>query len=67
MAALTMTHTSGMRRGTYVIGKKNGGRGTMSRIRWVSDWNTIALHARKISGKSIYLIKRLCKILNGRG
>ena len=67
MAALTMTHTSGMRRGTYIIGKKNGGRDTMSRTIWVSDWNTIALHARKISGKSIYLIKILCKILNGRG
>ena len=59
MAALTMTHTSGMRRGTYVIGKKIGERGTMSRTRWVSDWNTIALHARKMSRKSIYLIKRL--------
>ena len=67
MADLTTTHTSGMRRGTYVIGKKNGGRGTMSRTRWVLDWNTIALHARKMSGKGIYLIKRLCKILNGRG
>ena len=54
MAALTMTQTSGMRRGTYVIGKKNGGRGTMSRIRWVSDWNTIALHARKMSGKGLF-------------
>ena len=67
MAALTMTHTSGMRRGTHVIGKKNGGRSTMSRTRWVSDWITIALHARKISGENIHLIKRLCKILNGRG
>ena len=67
MAALTMTHTSGMRRGTHVIGNKNGGRSTMSRTRWVSDWNTIALHARKISGERIHLIKRLWKILNGRG
>ena len=67
MAALTMTQSSGMRRGTYVIGKENGGRGTMSRTRWVSDWITIALHARKMSGESFYLIKRLCKILNGRG
>ena len=67
MAALTMTQSSGMRRGTYVIGKKNGGRSTMSITRWVSDWNTIALHARKMSGKGIYLIKGLCKILNGRG
>jgi len=53
MANLTMTHTSGMRRGIYVIGKKNSGRGTMSRTRWVSDWNTIALHARKMSWKSL--------------
>ena len=67
MAALTMTEASGMRRGQYIIGKKNGGRGTMSRTRSVSDWNTIALHARQMSGKGIYLIKRLCKILNGRG
>ena len=67
MAALTMTQSSGMRRGTYVIGKKNGGRSTMSRTRWVSDWITIVLYARKISGESIHLIKRLCKILNGRG
>ena len=67
MAALTMTQASGMGRGQYIIGKQNGGRSTMSRTRWVLDWNTIALHARKISGESIHLIKRLCKILNGRG
>ena len=65
MAALTMTQSSGMRRGTHVIGKKNGGKSTMSRTRWGLDWITIALHARKMSG--FYLIKRLCKILNGRG
>ena len=66
MAALTMTHTSGMRRGTYIIGKKNGGRSTMSITRCVPDWNTIALHARKMSGKGLF-DKRFCKILNGRG
>ena len=66
MAPLTMTQTSEMRRGTHVIGKKHSGRGTMSRTRWVSDWNTIALHARKMSGR-VYFIKRICKILNGRG
>ena len=54
MAALTMTQASGMRRGQHVIGKKNGGRGTMSITRWVLDWNTIALHARKMSGKGLF-------------
>ena len=54
MTALTMTQASGTKRGQHVIGKKNAGRVTMSITRWVSDWNTIALHARKMSGKGLF-------------
>jgi len=31
--------------------EENRGRGTMSITRWVLNWNTIALHARKMSGR----------------
>ena len=47
-------HQWNTRRGTHVIGKKNAGRSILSRTRWVLDWNTIALHARKKSGKGLF-------------
>ena len=66
MAALTMTHTSGMRRGTYVIGKKNGGRSTMSRTRWFRTGIQLHYMQERCPGR-VYLIKGLCEMLNGGG
>jgi len=66
-AALTMTQVSGMRRGTYVIGKINGRRVTMSRTRWVSNWIIIALYARKMSGEGLFDWGTLCDNIEWEG
>ena len=58
MTVLTITQVSGMSRGTYVIGKKNEGRGTMSRM----DWIIIELHATKVFRKGLFDWGTLCNI-----
>ena len=54
MAAVTMTRVSGMRRGTYVIGKTNGGRITMSIPIRASNWIINASHAKRMSRKDFF-------------